>query len=163
MKYLLFLFITISSFSCTRYITETITEYQRDSVIVHIRDTILTIKPDTAEILNFQQLFPLDSSPIEDKITTDTIWVEGKYSDAYSLIWDNEHMLGLVEGKEFQVKIDSAIRETQYWKEKFHSKETVLPAKSNFNLWPMLIIFAIVLAGCVIAVIKIISTKNIFK
>ncbi len=71
-------------------------------------------------------------------------------------------MLGMAEGKEFQVKIDSAIRETQYWKEKFHSKETVVPAKSNFNLWPVLVIFALVLAGCFVVIIKIISTKNIF-
>ncbi len=162
MRYL-FLFIAASLFfSCTRYITETITVREIDSTWVETRDTLYTHLPDSMEFIDSSEIISLKENNIQlnsiinllhedihdydslvinlktkledianQKINTDTLWIHGNFADAWSRILDNQLRLGLVEGKEFNIKLENAITERNRFREIYYKKISTVPAKPD--------------------------------
>lgn len=125
-KWLLLLAIIVLTIlsSCTKHTTSTIVEYERDTVFIHTSDTLYVVKPDTVTITNTDTIFiePTENCPEPPIIYTDTTWATGNYADAFGFIWANNLVVGIEEGKEFDILLEDAIRETNYYKERYYKE-----------------------------------------
>ena len=158
-KLLLTLFVLTILSSCTRYVTNTeIVETVRDSIVVKWSDTTITVTPDPV-IIKKDSIIEV---PAEcGKIYTDTTWVEGTYADAFAIIWANRLIVGIKEGKQFELKLKNAINEKEYWKKRYYSeKQTVVEQPTFFEKFSRqvkILIGAVILILVLIIVIKLIK------
>lgn len=158
-RLMLTIFVLTILSSCTRYVTNTeVVETIRDSIVVKWRDTTITITPDPV-ILTKDSIIEV---PAEcGKIYTDTTWVEGTYADAFALIWANRLIVGMKEGKQFELKLKNAINEKEYWKKRYYSeKTTVVEQPSIFDNYSQKIKFAI---GALILILVLIIVIKLIK
>lgn len=118
------LVLTILSTSCTKHITHTVTEYVKDTVTLTISDTVVTVKPEIKEIVvtDTIEIPATVNCPEPPVIYTDTTWVKGTYSDAYALVWANKIIVGIKEGKEFDLLLKGVIRERDHYRELYYKE-----------------------------------------
>jgi len=136
MKTRIFIFaifiLTILSTGCTKHITTTVTEYVKDTVTIKISDTLVVIKPEVRDVVKTDTII-IESTPEctnPPVIYTDTTWVNGTYCDAYALVWANKVIVGIKEGKKFELMLNGVIRERDHYREKYREQITITEKRS---------------------------------
>ena len=140
------LVLTILSTSCTKHITTTVTEYVKDTVTLTIGDTVVVVKPDVKEIVKTDTIIveSTPECPNPPVIYTDTTWVEGTYSDAYALVWANKVIVGIKEGKEFELMLKGVIRERDHYRELYRKEtEKTVTQKSTWKKDALIVLLSL--------------------
>lgn len=140
------LVLTILSTYCTKHITHTVTEYVKDTVTVTIRDTVVTVEPEIKEIITTDTIeIPATvNCPEPPVVYTDTTWVKGTYSDAYALVWANKVIVGIKEGKHFDLQLKGVIRERDHYKEMYRlEKQKTVVQKSTWKKDALIVLLSI--------------------
>lgn len=119
--------VTIFATSCTKHITTTVTEYVKDTVTLKTSDTLVVVKPEVKYIEKTDTVIveSTPECPEPPVIYSDTVWVEGTYCDAYALVWANKVIVGIKEGKEFEIMLKGVIRERDHYREKYREQKTI--------------------------------------
>lgn len=165
--------------SGTKPVTDIYQRYSYSSVST-IRDTTITLTPSSMEYAAEMLIPPcpkcLNASGVSDLVVpnipasppsrspsrvnpkplppSDTIRVFGKYADAFAYFDGGKVRLVLKEGKEFEVTLQDAIRETERWKYEY-SRAVERGAKDSAPKWfaglnGMLVLILLVLIAIIV-------------